>query len=79
MANHDPAAVNVVRQHVAHRRGIGKGEVEVGHNDLIRLELSQGGRARPAVKEVNGADTGLVDQPAQRQLRRGRAMRRQGR
>ena len=40
MTNHHSAAVNVVRQHVAHGRGIGKGGVEIGHNNLIRLELS---------------------------------------
>lgn len=59
MANHYSAAVYVVRQHVAHRCSIGKREVEVRHNDLIRLELSQGGRASLAVEKVNRGDAGL--------------------
>ena len=62
MANHHSAAVYVVCQHVAHPCGIGKGKVGEGHNDLIRLELSQGGNARLAVEEVNRADTGLAEQ-----------------
>lgn len=62
MANHDSADVYVICQHVAHRCSIGKGEVEERHHDLIRLELSQGGRASLPVKEVNRADTGLGQQ-----------------
>ena len=58
MANHHSAAVYVVCQHVAHRCSIGKWEIQEGHNDLIRLELSQGRRARLAVEEVNRTDTG---------------------